>query len=210
MSQITIKSPKHCAAKPGIHIKRNYRKLFFSFSACFTIILLLIFLIWLILHPSKPQFSLTEVDIYQLNLSGPQLNSSIQVTLLSKNPNQKVGIFYDEFRVYATYKGQQITLDSLLPPFYQNHEESNLLTAALVGNGLPVDPSLGYEVVRDQTAGRLILNFKVIGRLRWKVGTWVSGRYRFNVNCVSIMAFGPGLPAGPLTSRQGSQCSVTI
>ncbi|KAI4307023.1 hypothetical protein L6164_030258 [Bauhinia variegata] len=210
MSQITIKSPKHCATKQGIHIERNYRKLFFAFSAFLTTILALIFLVWLILHPSKPQFSMTEVDIYQLNLTGPHLNSSIQLTLLSKNPNQKVGIYYDEFQVYATYKSQQITLNTPVPPFYQNHEESNLLTAVLVGNGLPVAPSLGYEVVRDQKAGRLILNVKVNGRLRWKVGTWVSGHYRFNVNCVSIMAFGPSLIAGPLTSRQGSQCSVTI
>ncbi|XP_027338863.1 NDR1/HIN1-like protein 26 [Abrus precatorius] len=210
MSKIEIKSPKDCASKQGLRIERNYKKLFFAFSAFFTSILLLILLIWLILHPAKPQFSLKEVDIYQLNLSGPSLNSSIQLTLLSKNPNQKVGIYYDEFQVYATYKGQQITGDTPVPPFYQGQEESNLLTASLVGNGLPVAPSLSYEVGRDQTIGRLVLNLKVIGKLRWKVGTWVSGRYRFNVNCFTIMAFGPSMPAGPLTSNQGAQCSTTI
>ncbi|KAK7350938.1 hypothetical protein VNO77_10006 [Canavalia gladiata] len=207
MSQITIKSPKHCATKQGLKIERNYKKLFYVFSAFFTSILLLILLIWLILHPSKPQFSLKQVDIYQLNLSGPNLNSSIQLTLLSKNPNQKVGIYYDEFQVYATYKGQQITGDTPVPPFYQGQEENNLLTASLVGNGLPVAPSLGYEVGRDQTVGRLVLNVKVNGKLRWKVATWVSGRYRFNVNCVSIIAFGP---SAPLTSKQGARCSTTI
>ncbi|XP_061364067.1 NDR1/HIN1-like protein 26 [Gastrolobium bilobum] len=210
MSQITIKSPKHCASKQALKIDRNYRKLFFGLSAFFTSILSLILLIWFILHPAKPQFSLIEADIYQLNLSGPNLNSSIQLTLLSKNPNQKVGIYYDEFQAYATYKGQQITGDTSVPPFYQGQEESNLLTSSLVGNGLPVAPSLGYEVGRDQITGRLVLNLKVNGKLRWKVGTWVSGRYRFNVNCVSIMAFGPSIPQGPLISKQGAQCSTTI
>ena len=211
MSQITIKSPKHCATKQGLNIERNYRKLFFAFSAFFTTVLAFILLIWLILHPSKPQFSLKELDIDQLNLSGPNLNSSIQLTLLSKNPNQKVGIYYDEFQVYASYKGQQITGDTPVLPFYQGHEESNLLSASLVGNGLPVSPSLGYEFGRDQSAGRLVLNLKASGKLRWKVGTWVSGRYRFNVNCVSvIMPFGPSVPAGPLASKQGAQCSTTI
>lgn len=70
--------------------------------------------------------------------------------------------------------------------------------------------SFGYEVGRDQTAGKLVLNMKVNGRLRWKVGTWVSGKYRFNVNCVAVLAFGPTIPSGPLSSRQGSQCSTTI
>ncbi|KAK7282502.1 hypothetical protein RIF29_11334 [Crotalaria pallida] len=210
MSKITVESPKHCAEKQAVRIERNYKKLFFAFSAFFTSLLLFILLIYFIVHPSKPQFSLTEVDIYQLNLSGPKLNSSIQLTLLSKNPNQKVGIYYDEFQVYATYKGQQITGDTPVPPFYQSNEESNLLSASLVGNGVPVAPSIGYEVGRDQSAGRLVLNLKVNGKLRWKVGTWVSGHYRFNVNCVSVMAFGPSMASGPLISNQGAHCSTTI
>nr|KYP38613.1 hypothetical protein KK1_040137 [Cajanus cajan] len=92
----------------------------------------------------------------------------------------------------------------------KSQEESNLITASLVGNGLPVAPSFGYELGRDQTVGRLVLNLKANGKLRWKVGTWVSGRYRFTVNCVSVSAFGPSIPAGPLTSKQGAQCSTTI
>ncbi|KAK7317072.1 hypothetical protein RJT34_00997 [Clitoria ternatea] len=210
MSQITIKSPKPCGSQQRLKIERNYKKLFYALSAFFTSILLLLLLIWLILHPAKPQFSLKEVDIYQLNLSGPNLNSSIQLTLLSKNPNQKVGIYYDEFQVYATYKGQQITGDTPVPPFYQGQDETNLLTASLLGNSLPVAPSLGYELAHDQTLGRLVLILKVNGKLRWKVGTWVSGHYRFNVNCFSIIGFGPSMPPGPLASKQGAQCSTTI
>ncbi|XP_061998208.1 NDR1/HIN1-like protein 26 [Rosa rugosa] len=212
MSQALTKSPKHCGDKHGLKINKLCKKLFAVFSTLFTTILCLILLVWLILHPTKPQFSLKEADIYQLNLSGTNnlLNSSVQLTLLSKNPNQKVGIYYDELQVYAQYKGQQITVYTSLPPFYQGHEDSNVLTASLIGNGLPVAPSFGYEVGRDQTAGRLVLNLKVLGRLRWKVGTWVSGRYRVNVDCVAVMAFGPSLPTGPLTTRQGTQCSTTV
>ncbi|XP_028806697.1 NDR1/HIN1-like protein 26 [Neltuma alba] len=208
MSLITVSSPKHCAIKKGPHIERKYKKFLFIVSSCFTIILLLILLIWFILRPSKPQFSLEELDIYQLNLSGPYLNSTIQLTLLSKNPNRKVGIYYDEFQVYAAYKSQQITMDSSLPPFYQSNEESNLLSASLVGNGLPVSPSLAYEVARDRAAGRLVLNVKVNGKLRWKVATWVSGRSRFTVNCVSFVTFGPAVPFGPVSSNQGAHCST--
>lgn len=213
MSQIHAKSPKHCANKQGLAVDKLKfnKKLFYTFSTFLLSLSALIFLIWLLLHPSKPQFSLKEADIYQLNLSGPHLlNSSIQATLLSNNPNKKVGIYYDILQVYASYKGQQITLDTSLPPFYQAHEESNLLSASLVGNGLPVAPSFGYEVGRDQSAGNLLLNLKANGRLRWRVGTWVSGRYRFNVNCIAIMPFGPSLPTGPLSTKQGTQCSITL
>ncbi|KAE8694294.1 two-component response regulator-like APRR5-like isoform X1 [Hibiscus syriacus] len=213
MSQVLSKSPKHCAEKQSFPISKFYKKLFFVFSSCFTIVLTFIFLIWLTLHPSKPHFSLTQADIYQLNLTRPSLlNSSIQLTFLSNNPNNRVGIYYDELQAYASYKGQQITMDTPIPPFYQGHEESNLLTVVLQGNGFPVAPSFGYEVGRDQSVGRMVLSFKVIGKLRWKVGSWVSGRYRFNVNCVSVVAFGPGaVPTSPfIGSSRGTQCSTDV
>lgn len=210
MSDLSSKSPKHCANK-GLNIGKFYKKLYWAGFTFLLSVLALILLIWLILHPTKPEFSLKEADIYQLNLSGPHLlNSSIQLTLLSKNPNKKVGIYYDMVQVYASYKGQQITVYTSLPPFYQGHEESNLLTASLAGTGLPVAPSFGYEVGRDQTAGKLVLSLKLNGRLRWKVGTWVSGRYRINVNCVAVMPFGPTIPSGPLSSKEGAQCSTTV
>ncbi|KAI3720536.1 hypothetical protein L2E82_31523 [Cichorium intybus] len=211
MSQIHAKSPQHCAKKKLVNISHIQKKLFFTFTTFFSSILLLIIIVWFILRPTKPDFSLKEADIYQLVVSGTHLlNSSIQLTLLSRNPNQKVGIYYDEIHVYASYKGQQITLETSLQPFYQDHRDTNLLSAVLLANALPVAPSFNYELGRDQTAGRLVLNLKANGLLRWKVGTWVSGKYRFNVNCVAVLVFGPSAPSGPLTARQGAQCHTTI
>ncbi|KAK1392155.1 Late embryogenesis abundant protein, LEA-14 [Heracleum sosnowskyi] len=211
MSQNHEKSPQHCAKK-GLSIDKRYKKLLYVFFTSLFSILSIVIIIFFLLHPSKPEFSLKEVDIYQLNLfTNPQLvNSSIQFTLLSNNPNQKVSIYYEKLVVYASYKKQQITNSTSLTPFYQDHEESNLLTASLVGNGVPVTSSFGYEVVCDTAGGKIVLNIKVNGQLRWKVCNWVSGKYRFNVNCVAIMPFGPSIPSGPLSSRQGTRCSTTI
>ncbi|XP_047322123.1 NDR1/HIN1-like protein 26 [Impatiens glandulifera] len=221
MSIIDEKSPKHCGSKQqqqnGNHhlkkIKNNFsssKKLICTFSTFFTSILFIIILIWFLLRPTKPQFSLKDTQITQLSSGAGLLNSSLQLTLLSQNPNNKIGIYYDDFLLYATYKTQQITVQTPLPPFYQEHEEKNLLSATLIGVGVPVAPSLGYEVGRDRSSGKLVVNVKGIGRLRWKVGTWVSGSYRFVVNCVSVMDFGPVVPSGPLMSKQGSHCSTTI
>ncbi|KAF8379821.1 hypothetical protein HHK36_029270 [Tetracentron sinense] len=197
MSQFHVQSPKHCAKHGSLNVNKRYKKLFYALSTFIGSVLSLVLLIWFLLHPSKPEFYLREADIYQLSLSGSRLlNSSIQITLLSKNPNQKVGVYYDQLQVYASYKGQQITVDATLPPFYQGHQDSNLLTASLIGIGIPVAASFDYEVGRDQTAGRLMLSLEAKGQLRWKVGTWVSGQYRFNVDCVAIMAFGPSVVTG--------------
>ncbi|XP_030532396.1 NDR1/HIN1-like protein 26 [Rhodamnia argentea] len=209
MSRVLISSPEHCERR-GFNTDARYKKLLFAFFTALTLFLALVVLVWLILHPTKPQFTIKEADINQLNLSSPRLNYSIRLTLLTENPNGKVGIYYDNLQVYVAYRGQQITEESTLPPFYQGQQHSDLLTASLVGNGLPVAASLSYQVGRDQTAGQLVLSVKVNGQLRWKVGTWVSRQYTLNVNCTVVMAFQPSALVTPLSSKQGSRCSTSI
>ncbi|KAG8390459.1 hypothetical protein BUALT_Bualt01G0085500 [Buddleja alternifolia] len=210
MSQINEKSPKHCANKQAINFHKFNKKLFYYFSTFFLTILSLIFLVWLIFHPTKPQFSLKEANIKQLKITGPSLlNSSIQLTLLSNNPNKNVGIYYDELLLYTYYKDEKITPETSIAPFYQEHGETNFLSASLAGNQQPVGQSLAYEVQRDKGIGRMALNFKVMGKLRWKVGNWVSGRHRFIVNCITTMPFRPTFST-PLSSKQGTECSTTV
>lgn len=211
MSQINIESPKHCSKREFSIHKFKFNKLLFAVFTFLLSILSIIFVVWKSLHPSRPEFSLTSANINQLNVSTSHLlYSSIQLTLLSKNPNKKIGIYYDEMQVFASYKGQQITVYSSLPPFYQGHEDTNLLSASLTGSGLPVAPSVIYLVQRDQSAGKLVLVLKAIGRLRWMVGTWVSGKYRYNVNCIATMPFGPSSALSSTRFKQGTQCSTTL
>ncbi|ONK55971.1 uncharacterized protein A4U43_C10F2820 [Asparagus officinalis] len=205
MSLLTQSSPKHCANK-GFHLKTLLnRKLLYTLSTLISSLLFVILLIYLILHPSKPQFYLQNTTVSNLALS------SVQATILSKNPNTKVGVYYDDLRAYAVYKGQQITAGSALPPFFQEHEDSNVLSASMYGAGMPVTASAGYEVGRDQEAGRaMALTVRIDGKLRWKVGSWVSGKYRFNVDCVAIIGIGSSVGGGGWSSVQGTECSTSV
>lgn len=139
---------------------------------------------------------LKEVDIY--NSSSHLLNSSIQVTLLSNNPNKKVGIYYDELQVCASYKGQDLANETSIPPFYQGHEESNIVSAYLTRVGPIFEPD----------EGEMVLSLRANGRLRWKVGSWVSGSYKIRVLCVAMVNFVPFL--GSLSFKEGTQCSTSV
>ncbi|CAM8898304.1 unnamed protein product [Rhodiola kirilowii] len=209
MSLASAKSPKHCTECKFDYYKL-FKRIFYIFSTLLSTILLLILIVWLILHPSKPEFSLKEATINQLDLpSQHTLNSSVQFTILSRNPNQRVGIYYGELTAYASYKGQQITVQSSLPPFYQGHGDINILTESLIGSGFPVASSFRYEVQRDKMAGKLVLSLKVNGQVRWKVGSWVSWKYHINVHCIALMDF-KEIPSGPLSMKQETQCSTSV
>ncbi|XWS50264.1 hypothetical protein CRYUN_Cryun12cG0073400 [Craigia yunnanensis] len=131
--------------KQGLSIDKSYKKLFFAFSAFFTTVLAFI-------SSSGLFFTLQ-------NLSSPSEK------LISTNSISQA----------LTFSTLPSNSPCSLKIQIKGHEESNLLTASLEGTELPVAPSFGYEVEHDQTAGRIVLNLKVNGKLRWKVGTWVSG-----------------------------------
>ncbi|KAI4340951.1 hypothetical protein MLD38_025738 [Melastoma candidum] len=211
MSQIQVTSPRRCATKQNHNHNFDLSFLWKLLSTIFTALLAVVLLVWLVLRPSKPSLSVDQASLYRLSLSDTSLvNSSVQLTLRVSNPNGRLGIYYDEFHVSASYRGQRIADPVSFPPFYQGHEDHDLLSASLDGNNLPVGPYFGSEVAGDQVEGKLRVNFAMDGRFRWKVGTWVSGKYRINVECVTTMDFGQGSLTGQLTFRQGSQCSTVL
>ncbi|XP_019199535.1 PREDICTED: NDR1/HIN1-like protein 12 [Ipomoea nil] len=181
---------------------RRRRRLWASLWCFIILILIIVFLVWLILRPTKPQFILQDATVYNFNLTGGDaaaaatglnlLTTTIQVSLASRNPNKRIGIYYDRVDVYATYRGQQITPATLLPASYQGHKEVTVWSPFVNGNAVPVAPYLGVEIGQDQNAGRVLINIRVDGRIRWKVGTFISGRYRLNANCPAYLSFGGG------------------
>ncbi|RVW33347.1 NDR1/HIN1-like protein 1 [Vitis vinifera] len=142
------------------------RRIFCSVLAFIFLVLFVIFLIYVILRPSKPHFVLQDVTVLALNTSSAPgfLTTNVQVTVFSRNPNGRIGVYYENLDIFATYRSQQITLPALLPTTYQGHKD-------------------------DLMTGMVLLNVKIDGRVKWKVGTWISGSYHIHVNCPAYISF---------------------
>ncbi|XP_077240057.1 NDR1/HIN1-like protein 1 [Tasmannia lanceolata] len=168
----------------GNRRRKLYRRLFAAFLSFIFLILLIIFIIWLVLRPTKPRFSLQDASINQFNVTAPSLlTTSLQISINSRNPNDRIGIYYDKLDVYASYRNQQITVATVLPPTYQGHNDIIIWSPFLNGVNVPVSPYLTVALNEDQNLGSFLIKVKIDGRLRWKVGSWTSGRYHINVNC---------------------------
>ncbi|XVE61407.1 hypothetical protein DITRI_Ditri06bG0037200 [Diplodiscus trichospermus] len=183
------------SAKDCGHHGKGRRKFFRRLIACLLVTLLIvlitILLIWAILRPSKPSFILQDTTVYAFNASIPNfLTSNFQITLSSRNPNDRIGIYYDRLDVYATYRNQQITLRTRIPPTYQGHNEINVWSPFIYGNMVPIAPDNSVTLRSEQAAGTVFVIIKIDGRVRWKVGTFVSGRYHFYVRCPAYITFG--------------------
>ncbi|KAK9279072.1 hypothetical protein L1049_012747 [Liquidambar formosana] len=207
-------SVKDCGHHHDERRRRNWRIL-----ACLVFLLFLIlftiFLVWIILRPAKPRFILQDATVYSFNVSSPNfLTSNIQVTVLSRNPNNLIGVYYEKLDIYASYRNQQITLPTSLPTTYQGHKDIVVWSPFVYGNNIPVAPYLAVALSQDQMAGMVLVNIKINGRVKWKVGTWISSRYHLYVNCPAYIAFGnrnTGIPVGPAMKFQLAQgCSVDV
>ncbi|KAJ9694989.1 hypothetical protein PVL29_010463 [Vitis rotundifolia] len=195
--------------------RQKLRRCFAGLLIFFFIILVVVLLVWAILQPKEPRFVLQDPTIYALNISTPNiLTINIQVTITTRNPNDKIGIYYDKLVTYATYRGQQITPAYLIPPTYQGHKEIITWSPFLSGTGVPVAPYNAIALNQDQSYGAITLIIKINGRVRWKVGTFTSGRYNLNVKCVAPITFGDrssGVVVGDAVKYQmTTTCSVSV
>ncbi|URE19917.1 hypothetical protein MUK42_10884 [Musa troglodytarum] len=105
--------------------KKLYLRIFFVALFFIVLVLLAVFIIWLVLRPSKPGFYLQDASIAQFNFTaGTNLLTAImQVTVSSHNPNDRIGIYYDKLDAFAVYQEQRITASTELPTGYQGHND---------------------------------------------------------------------------------------
>uniref|UniRef100_J3NBK1 Late embryogenesis abundant protein LEA-2 subgroup domain-containing protein n=1 Tax=Oryza brachyantha TaxID=4533 RepID=J3NBK1_ORYBR len=163
-------------------------------------------ILYLVLRPTHPRFYLQDASLRQLDLSnssGGLLSTTVQVTLASRNPNDRVGVYYDRLDVYASYKYQQITVAASLPPVYQGHGDVDVWSPVLVGPNVPFAPYLADAISQDCQAGYLIL----------PVGSWISGHYHLFVTCPAFLvtAGGNGAPgAAGFRFQTTTYCHVEV
>jgi hypothetical protein len=184
------------------------------------VVAIIALIVYLVLRPTHPRFFLQDASLQQLDALSANssanaglLSTTLQVTIASRNPNDRIGVYYDRLDVYASFMYQQITLASSLPPVYQGHGDVEVWSPVLTGPGVPFAPYLAGQLAQNVQAGNLALMVKIDGRVRWKVGSWISGHYHIFVSCPAyFQGFGgngsPG--ASGLRFKGATYCRVEV
>ncbi|OIW08469.1 hypothetical protein TanjilG_03145 [Lupinus angustifolius] len=219
-------SVKECGHHGDEERSALLRRIFGVIVVLIVLILFIIFLIWIILRPTKPTFMLQDATVFAFNLSSTQppsfvpipntITITMQVTLLAHNPNKRIGIYYQKLNVYASYRNQQISLATAIPATYQGHKDFTVWSPFLFGAAVPVSPYTLSSLQQDQNGGAVMVNLKVNGRVKWRVGNWISGRYHIFVNCPAYIRFagdrngGVGVVAPAVKFQVLQSCSVDV
>ncbi|KAM7262361.1 hypothetical protein ACFE04_021438 [Oxalis oulophora] len=159
---------------------------------------------WLIVRPKEIKFHVTDVAVDEFNL---QDNSSLQFNMSAKisvrNPNKKIGIYYDTIEARGYYVGKRFSTD-YLTPFYQGHKNTSFLSANFQGQQLVMLDKSEYE--QDKTAGIYDIDFKLYLNLRFKIGSSIKlGKFKPKIKCDLKVPFG-GAGQTQTTAYKSTKC----
>nr|AAC19293.1 contains similarity to Nicotiana tabacum hin1 (GB:Y07563) [Arabidopsis thaliana] len=182
-------------------------------GAIFTILVILgiiALILWLVYRPHKPRLTVVGAAIYDLNFTAPPLiSTSVQFSVLARNPNRRVSIHYDKLSMYVTYKDQIITPPLPLPPLRLGHKSTVVIAPVMGGNGIPVSPEVANGLKNDEAYGVVLMRVVIFGRLRWKAGAIKTGRYGFYARCDVWLRFNPS-SNGQVPLLAPSTCKVDV
>ncbi|XP_059634455.1 NDR1/HIN1-like protein 12 [Cornus florida] len=186
-----------------------------ALCTCITIFFLLagitVLTVWLVYRPHKPQFTVVGAAIYGLNATSPPFISiTMQFTIVTRNPNKRVSIYYDHLSVFVSYRNQAITAPVSLPPLFQEKHSTVAMSPVLGGGGeVPVSAEVVNGLVMDEGYGVVGLRVVVLGKVRWKAGAIKTGRYGMYVKCDVLVGLKKGF-VGQVPLLGSPQCKVDI
>ncbi|XP_062166886.1 NDR1/HIN1-like protein 3 [Alnus glutinosa] len=180
------------------------------FKIVFTILVIVglaALIVWLILRPNNLKFHVTDASLTQFSFTTTtntlQYNMALNLTV--RNPNKRIGIYYDTIQANGYYEGQRFgTVD--LTPFYQGHKNTTVLSTAFDSQHVVV---LGTDELSNFNSatsdGIYSIDLKLNLKIRAKVGWIKIGKFKPKIKC--------GLKV-PLTSNASSfettKCSLDL
>ncbi|XP_011093003.1 NDR1/HIN1-like protein 12 [Sesamum indicum] len=166
--------------------------------------------VWLVYRPHKPKFRVVSAAVYELNATSPPfISTTMQFTVVTRNPNKRVSIFYNQLSAFVSYKNQAITPPVILPPLFHETKSTVALSPVLGGSTLPVPAEVVNGLMMDEAYGVVGLRLVLTGKLRYKAGAIRSRRYGVYVRCDLFVGLKKGI-VGQLPLLGSPACIVDV
>lgn len=157
------------------------------FKLILTVIIIVgivVFLFWLIVRPNVVKFHVTNATLTQFNYTNNNtLHYDLALNITVRNPNKRLGIYYDHIEASALYHDARF--DSQFPdPFYQGHKTTNILTPVFKGQHVVLlDAGQSAELKKENTSGVYEIDVKMYLRVRFKLGVFKTKTLKPKVTC---------------------------
>ncbi|XP_010553584.1 PREDICTED: protein YLS9 [Tarenaya hassleriana] len=146
---------------------------------------LAVLIFWLVVRPQPVKFhvigaSLTRFD-HATSDNNLRYNLALNVTV--RNPNKRLGVYYDRIEARAYYEDKRFSTVTLTP-FYQGHKNTTTLNPLFEGQQLVVfdgEELRGFNA--EKIAGVYSIDVEFRLRIRFKLGKAKTRRIKPKVKC---------------------------
>lgn len=138
---------------------------------------------WLIFRPvNLVKFHVTEAELTRFNLTTNKsvLNYNLKLNLTIRNPNKKIGVYYDRLEARAFYDDQRLGVADVAP-FYQGHKNTSVVSPAFAGQKVVGSELSSFN--KEKAAGVFDIKVKLYLRVRFKLGSLKTFRFKPKVKC---------------------------
>lgn len=178
---------------PVVHSKPPKRRSCCCRFLCWTLALLLILVVavgatigilYLVFRPKAPKYSIDSLRITQFSAGNDNsLSATFDVNITARNPNKKIGIYYEGgSRISVSYTGSKLC-EGALPKFYQGHLNTTVLIVPMTGQTQNATGLLTSLQQQQQQTGVIPLNLRVWQPVRVKLGKLKLPKVKFIVRC---------------------------
>ncbi|KAK8515700.1 hypothetical protein V6N13_139331 [Hibiscus sabdariffa] len=174
------------------------RRLLSAIAVVLIIFGFILFIIWIVLRPQLPDFSIQSLSLSNFNAANQRVNATWNAQIQVSNPNKKLSISYGEV-VSSVFHKDYFLSETRIGPFVQRTRSAGAVGASYSMVDSFVDGDVMDEMNEERRAGEMKFSLKVSADVAFRYGGW-RGRRRFlTVWCddVAVTASSGKMIGGP-------------
>ncbi|CAH8356737.1 unnamed protein product [Eruca vesicaria subsp. sativa] len=146
-------------------------------------------LIWLIFRPNAVKFYVTDANLNRFSLdlnNNSNLHYDLNLNFTIRNPNQRLGVYYDVVQVSGYYGEQRFGYVDV-SPFYQGHKNTTVVVTKVKGQNLVVfGDGARADLKEDGKAGVYRIDVKMVMSVRFRFWVVTSWKFKPKIKCSDL------------------------
>ncbi|KAK4771839.1 hypothetical protein SAY86_013614 [Trapa natans] len=188
-----VEYPSFRRTIPVVHSKPPKRRCTFCRFLCWTLALFVFLVValaatlgilYLVFRPKVPKYSVDGLEITRFNLGNDNsLSATFDVNITAKNPNDKIGIYYEGGSwISVWYTGSKLA-EGALPKFYQGHRNTTVLVVPMTGETKNATGLIASLQLQRQQSSVIPLDLIVRQPVRVKLGMLKLPKVKLILRC---------------------------
>lgn len=163
-----------------------------------------------VLRPPLLEFRVTGATVSAINSSDAELWASWNISIVAKNSDRKLSVYYDRLEVAVLYGDAFLLSEIQLPVLDQGKNNQTQVNARLAVGGANVGKDIVRGILRDKSRGVVSFRVRIMALATFRCGEWLTRSRLVKADCNRI-DFGFSSSSGMGTFlRPGKKCEVSL